>query len=80
MLLQVEVLLPEELYELIREKFNAKIDPLEYSQVILPLSALLEGDFFDSYIKAGNVCLFLIVLFLFLFNSCAWPSLLGFLC
>jgi ribonuclease P/MRP protein subunit RPP40 len=29
-----------------------------YSRVILPLKALLEGDFFDNYIKRGVFCVF----------------------
>ena len=76
MLLQVDVLLPQELYDLVGENVNAKIDPLEYSRVILPLRALLEGDFFNSYIKAGNVCLFYSCVCLFMSVSCVYVPLL----
>lgn len=31
-----------------------KLQMLGYSRVTMPLSALLEGDFFNTYIKAGN--------------------------
>ena len=55
------MLLPEEIYELVWQKLDAKTDNIEYSRVILPLSALLEGEFFNQYIKRGThllcVCL-----------------------
>ncbi|KAA6406916.1 MAG: hypothetical protein FRX48_09214 [Lasallia pustulata] len=51
----VDVLLPEELYELICNDIESKLSSVQYSRVIMPLSALLEGDFFNSYIKSGNI-------------------------
>ena len=50
---QLELLLPEELYQVMWHGVEAKISQLRYSQVIMPLSALLEGDFFNFYIKTG---------------------------
>ncbi|KAI9840054.1 MAG: hypothetical protein M1819_000247 [Sarea resinae] len=52
---QVDLLLPEDVYRVIWQEVNSKLDPVQYSRVILPLSALLEGDFFNSYIKTGNI-------------------------
>ena len=33
---------------------EAKLTSLHYSRVIVPLSALLDADFFNHYIKTGN--------------------------
>lgn len=51
---QACVILPKELYELVWNDISKNLQTLEYSRVIMPLSALLEGDFFNSYIKSGN--------------------------
>lgn len=50
---KVELLLPEELYELIKKDVLSSLPAPSYSRVILPLRALLEGDFFNEYIKKG---------------------------
>jgi hypothetical protein len=50
---QTELILPKELYELIQDDLAAKFTTPVYSRVILPLQALLEGDFFNEYIKKG---------------------------
>jgi len=60
---QAELLLPEELYELVWPGVDAKTLQIPYSQVIMPLSALLEGDFFNLYIKTGTSFLDLEVVF-----------------
>ncbi|KAL8865661.1 MAG: hypothetical protein Q9198_009217, partial [Flavoplaca austrocitrina] len=49
----VHVVFPEELYESVWNDVFNKLQNLEYSRVIMPLSALLEGDFFNAYIKSG---------------------------
>ncbi|KAF4631130.1 hypothetical protein G7Y89_g7002 [Cudoniella acicularis] len=52
---KVELLLPQEIYEIIKTDFlEAAVKPA-YSRVILPLKALVEGEFFNEYIKRGNV-------------------------
>lgn len=52
------MLLPKELYELIWHGLDAKTYQIQYSRVIMPLSALLDGDFFNLYIKTGTtVCI-----------------------
>lgn len=51
---QVELVLPQEIYEIIKKDlFDTSEKPI-YSRVILPLKALLEGEFFNEYIKRGR--------------------------
>ncbi|KAL8854565.1 MAG: hypothetical protein Q9221_000600 [Calogaya cf. arnoldii] len=50
-----QVILPEELYESVWKDVSNKLQRLEYSRVIMSLSALLEGDFFNTYIKSGHL-------------------------
>jgi ribonuclease P/MRP protein subunit RPP40 len=47
--------LPEELYEIIKTDFFTERTKPVYRKVILPLKALLEGEFFNEYIKKGRV-------------------------
>jgi ribonuclease P/MRP protein subunit RPP40 len=48
------VLLPCELYDLIWQRVQKRVMEIHYSKVIMPLSALLEGEFFNAYIKSGT--------------------------
>lgn len=48
------MILPKELYEIIQHDLESRFGTPSYSRVILPLSALLEGDFFNEYIKKGK--------------------------
>ncbi|KAL8643591.1 MAG: hypothetical protein Q9210_007621, partial [Variospora velana] len=52
---QAQIILPEELHNIIWENVTRKLQPLEYSRVIMPLSALLDGEFFNIYIKSGQL-------------------------
>ncbi|KAH8598793.1 ribonuclease P 40kDa subunit-domain-containing protein [Bisporella sp. PMI_857] len=52
---KVEVILPEWLYEIVKDGFFTDRAKPTYSRVILPLGALLEGEFFNEYIKRGNI-------------------------
>jgi len=52
---KVELVLPDELYEMIKEELSATITVPSYSRVVLPLRALVDGDFFNEYIKKGNI-------------------------
>ncbi|KAL2067051.1 hypothetical protein VTL71DRAFT_1475 [Oculimacula yallundae] len=52
---KAELILPEELYEIIKNEVLTDLAKPVYSRVILPLGALLEGEFFNEYIKRGNV-------------------------
>lgn len=51
---KVDLILPQELYDVIWDQVESKISEVHYSRVIMPLSALLEGQFFNSYIKSGT--------------------------
>ncbi|PKX92567.1 ribonuclease P protein subunit p40 [Aspergillus novofumigatus IBT 16806] len=51
----VEVILPEEVYSSIKDSLDAKVQKLRYARVFMSPSALLEGDFFNTYIKTGNI-------------------------
>lgn len=53
--LKAELILPEELYEIIKKDFFNETTKPVYSRVILPLKALLEGEFFNEYIKKGRM-------------------------
>lgn len=50
---QVETILPEALYSSIGESLNAKLQKPQYARVLMPLASLLEGEFFNAYIKIG---------------------------
>ncbi|APA14737.1 hypothetical protein SS1G_06745 [Sclerotinia sclerotiorum 1980 UF-70] len=54
---KVEMILPQEMYEVMRremeEVFSENGGPV-YSRVVMPLSALIEGEFFTEYIKKGE--------------------------
>jgi ribonuclease P/MRP protein subunit RPP40 len=50
---KVELILPEELYEIIKNEILKERARPTYSRVIMPLEALLEGEFFNEYIKKG---------------------------
>ncbi|KAI1308136.1 ribonuclease P 40kDa subunit-domain-containing protein [Xylaria venustula] len=53
---KVDLILPEELLELVREKIiNDAARTPSYSRVIMTLGQVLEGDFFTQYIKIGNI-------------------------
>jgi len=45
--------LPEEIYEILKKEVLDELSKPSYSRVILPLKALLEGEFFNEYIKKG---------------------------
>ena len=51
---QVDLILPQELYDVAWKSLEAKLETFQYARVIMPLSALLEGDFFNQYVKAGE--------------------------
>jgi len=57
----VELILPEEIYQIIKIEFIAQRSNPKYSRVILPLGALLEGEFFNQYIKRGKHLIRLLV-------------------
>lgn len=50
---QTELILPRDIYNAIWESVDSKLQSLQYAKVILPLSSLLEGEFFNKYIKTS---------------------------
>lgn len=51
---QVELIFPEEIYEIIEKDLWTEHSSPTYCQVILPLLSLVEGVFFTEYIKKGT--------------------------
>ncbi|KUM57539.1 hypothetical protein ACN42_g9649 [Penicillium freii] len=51
----VEVILPKEVYSQIKPSFETKLEKPRYARVFMAPSALLEHDFFNTYIKSGNI-------------------------
>jgi ribonuclease P/MRP protein subunit RPP40 len=49
------MILPEELYELVKEKLEADDAVLKYARVFMSLLEVVSGDFFNQYCKAGNI-------------------------
>ncbi|KAK5260564.1 hypothetical protein LTR40_003932 [Exophiala xenobiotica] len=47
--------LPEELYDIIWRDVDASMGGLDYARVIMKLEDILQGDFFNEYIKRGNI-------------------------
>ncbi|KAI5800082.1 ribonuclease P 40kDa subunit-domain-containing protein [Geopyxis carbonaria] len=57
---QVDVLLPAAVYERISPSLHAcaaLASPPQYYRLEMPLGAILEPDFFNTYVKAGNILL-----------------------
>ena len=55
MVSQTEVILPQELFEIVSDNVLRDCRPPAYSRLILPLSALLQGQFFNEYVKKGKL-------------------------
>ncbi|KAF2264476.1 hypothetical protein CC78DRAFT_494908 [Lojkania enalia] len=52
----LDLILPEELYEIVRARLESEpVGQLQYAQVNMKLGELLEGDFFNEYIKKGDI-------------------------
>jgi ribonucleases P/MRP protein subunit RPP40 len=50
----IEIVLPDELYDMIRRKVEEELKPVKYARVIMKLEDLLDGEFFTEYIKKGK--------------------------
>ncbi len=55
----MQLILPQELYDVVWKDVEAKISNIHYSRVIMSLSEILERDFFNTYIKTGTSSLLL---------------------
>ncbi|PYH42119.1 ribonuclease P protein subunit p40 [Aspergillus saccharolyticus JOP 1030-1] len=51
----VEVTLPKEAYSTIQSSLESRLQKLRYARVFMSLSSLLETEFFNTYIKTGNI-------------------------
>ncbi|KAJ6089727.1 hypothetical protein N7467_004943 [Penicillium canescens] len=51
----VEAIMPKEVYSQIESLLKATLDKPRYARVFMAPSALLEHDFFNTYIKSGNI-------------------------
>ncbi|KAL5042211.1 hypothetical protein BDW71DRAFT_149643 [Aspergillus fruticulosus] len=51
----VEVTMPKEVYSSIESSLDSKLQKLRYARLAMTLSSLIEGDFFNTYIKTGNI-------------------------
>ncbi|KAH8697504.1 putative ribonuclease P protein subunit p40 [Talaromyces proteolyticus] len=48
-----ELILPKDVYTAVWDSIRANIEPPKYAQVIMPLTSLLDGEFFNTFIKTG---------------------------
>ncbi|KAL1634955.1 hypothetical protein SLS56_002038 [Neofusicoccum ribis] len=53
--IQADLILPEEIYELIKQELDGAAGTFHYARVIMSLGEIIDGDFFNHYIKTGNV-------------------------
>ncbi|KAJ5640526.1 hypothetical protein N7528_000151 [Penicillium herquei] len=51
----IEVILPADAYSSIQAPLEAKLEKIQCARVFLRASDLLENDFFNTYIKTGNI-------------------------
>ncbi|KAL5000515.1 ribonuclease P 40kDa subunit-domain-containing protein [Aspergillus recurvatus] len=51
----VEVTMSKEVYSSIESALDSKLQKLRYARLSMTLSSLIEGDFFNTYIKTGNI-------------------------
>ena len=51
--LQLDLILPGEIYELIRHQLDGDVGTVHYARVYMSLKEILAGDFFNEYIKKG---------------------------
>ncbi|KAL4943342.1 hypothetical protein BDV06DRAFT_190024 [Aspergillus oleicola] len=51
----VGVTMPKDVYTSIESSLDSKLQKLRYARLAMNLSSLLEGEFFNTYIKTGNI-------------------------
>lgn len=52
---QLDLILPEELYEVIQQRLDDDMGTLRYARVFMKLGEILSGDFFNLHIKKGTL-------------------------
>ncbi|KAF3909894.1 hypothetical protein ABW21_db0208385 [Orbilia brochopaga] len=53
----VDVLLPDEVCELVQQKLDEHVKPLQYHRIFMSLKDIVEKDFYNHYIRRGNILL-----------------------
>ncbi|KAK6356425.1 hypothetical protein TWF718_000784 [Orbilia javanica] len=54
---QVDLLLPDEICELVSQRLNEQLKPLQYHRIFMGLKDILETEFYNHYIRQGNILL-----------------------
>ncbi|KAK6335563.1 hypothetical protein TWF696_002334 [Orbilia brochopaga] len=54
---QVDLLLPDEVCELVQQKLDEHVKPLQYHRIFMSLKDIVEKDFYNKYIRQGNILL-----------------------
>ncbi|KAJ0313132.1 hypothetical protein COL5a_003983 [Colletotrichum fioriniae] len=52
---KVDLVLPQECFELVRQKLVEELPAPTFHRVIMTLGQVLDGGFFDEYVKRGNI-------------------------
>ncbi|KAL1382470.1 ribonuclease P 40kDa subunit-domain-containing protein [Phyllosticta capitalensis] len=50
-----DLVLPESTYDAIKEQFEGDVGSFHYARVYMTLGEIIDGDFFNDYIKTGNI-------------------------
>ncbi|KAK0659842.1 Ribonuclease P protein subunit p40 [Lasiodiplodia hormozganensis] len=50
-----DLVLPDEVYEVVRKELDGTVGEFHYARVYMSLGEIIEGDFFNHYIKTGNI-------------------------
>lgn len=54
---QVDLLLPDEIRELVQNQLDEQLKPLQYHRIFMGLKDILEKEFYNHYIRRGNILL-----------------------
>ncbi|EGX53294.1 hypothetical protein AOL_s00006g160 [Orbilia oligospora ATCC 24927] len=54
---QVDLLLPDEICELVQNRLSEQLKPLQYHRIFMGLKDILEKEFYNNYIRQGNILL-----------------------
>ncbi|KAJ6259095.1 hypothetical protein Dda_5992 [Drechslerella dactyloides] len=53
----VDLLLPDEVCDLVQQKLDEHVKPLQYHRIFMSLKDILEKEFYNHYVRQGNVLL-----------------------
>jgi ribonuclease P/MRP protein subunit RPP40 len=53
--IQLDLVLPDEIWRLVQDKIKQELDGIEYHKVSMTLLDVISGDFFNQYIKIGTL-------------------------